>query len=451
MQTTQKTLLKFITCGSVDDGKSTLIGRLLYDSKSLLEDRLGSLEKESKKYGTTGGELDLALLVDGLQSEREQGITIDISHQFFNTQKRKYIIIDTPGHEQYTRNMATGASNADAAVILIDARKGVLTQTKRHAFIVNLLGVKKLIVAINKMDLVEYSKEVFENIKEQFNKEIVSKLGLKDLTFIPISALKGDNIVEKGANLGWYSGSPLLDLLDELEVGSDDFNKFRMQVQYVNRPNLDFRGFTGTVAGGEIKVGDEIEILPSGKKTHVKEIFGQLDNKKAVVNEAITITTTEEIDISRGDTITKPSEKPNVSNHILADIIWMSENELKSSGRYDFKFGTLTAVGEVANIRYLVDVNELTHKDTNGLKLNDIARCELRLDKQVAFDLYEQNRATGAFIVIDKITNDTVGAGVIKEALSATTANASEYSQFEIEFNALVRKHFPHWEAKAIF
>jgi sulfate adenylyltransferase subunit 1 len=449
MEAKTKTLLKFITCGSVDDGKSTLIGRLLYDSKSLLEDRLGSLEKESKKYGTTGGELDLALLVDGLQSEREQGITIDISHQFFASEKRKYIIIDTPGHEQYTRNMATGASNADAAVILVDARKGILTQTKRHSFIVNLLGVKHLIVAINKMDLVDFSEEVFLKIKEQFITEVATKLDLKDLIFIPISALKGDNIVDISQNMPWYKDAPLLNILDDVELKNDSFDKFRLQVQYVNRPNLDFRGFCGTISGGEIRAGDEIVILPKGKKTKVKALYNQTNSEVAGVHEAITITTTEEIDISRGDLIVKPNEGPNVSNKILANIIWMSENELKPNARYNIKFGALTTSGEVNNIEYLIDVNTLAHKGSANLSLNDIALCTLKLDKQIPFDLYKESRATGSFIIIDRITNDTVGAGVIKEALA--DESKTDYSEFEIELNALFRKHFPHWEAKAIF
>ncbi len=450
-----KTLLRFITCGSVDDGKSTLIGRLLYDSKALLEDKLGSLKNESKKYGTTGDELDLALLVDGLQAEREQGITIDVAYLFFATEKRKYIIADTPGHEQYTRNMATGASSADAAIILIDARKGVLTQTKRHAYIANLLGIKHIIVAVNKMDIVDYSQSVFEGIKTAFKIEVSDKLGLEDVIFAPISALKGDNIVSKSANMPWYDGEALIDTLDVLELSNDSDERFRLPVQYVNRPNLDFRAFSGTIAGGSIKAGDEIVVLPSGKKTKVKEIVepavqtSQSKRGEFFVTEAISITTEDEVDISRGDIISKVSQEPFVSDSFNALILWMEEEALSLSKRYEFRFAALGVAGRVENIEFKVDINSYKKEVANSLGLNDIALCKVSLEKKAAFDLYAKNKVTGAFIIIDKLTNNTVGAGMI-ESVSDNGKKNGEHSEFEIELNALIRKHFPHWESKII-
>lgn len=454
--THDKTLLRFITCGSVDDGKSTLIGRLLYDSKSLLEDKLGSLKNESKKYGTTGEELDLALLVDGLQAEREQGITIDVAYLFFATQRRKYIIADTPGHEQYTRNMATGASGADAAIILIDARKGVLTQTKRHAYIANLLGIKHIIVAVNKMDIVDYSKSVFDDIQSSFESEVSSKLGLKEVIFTPISALKGDNIVSKSDNIPWYEGDPLIDVLDSLDLASDSDNRFRLPVQYVNRPNSDFRAFSGTIAGGSIKAGDEIVVLPSGKKTKIKEIIEPNVQAKVksgrdefFVGEAISVTTEDEVDISRGDTISKLSGQPFVSDGFNAFLLWMGEEAMSLYKRYEFKFAVGAIAGRVENIDFRVDINSYEKESASTLELNDIGLCRVSLEKKAVFDLYSQNRITGAFIVIDKLTNNTVGAGMIESVVEGDE-KCSEYSEFEIELNALIRKHFPHWESKII-
>ncbi|MGE4399417.1 MAG: sulfate adenylyltransferase subunit CysN [Campylobacterales bacterium] len=453
--THDKTLLRFITCGSVDDGKSTLIGRLLYDSKALLEDKLGSLKNESKKYGTTGEELDLALLVDGLQAEREQGITIDVAYLFFATQKRKYIIADTPGHEQYTRNMATGASSADAAIILIDARKGVLTQTKRHAYIANLLGIKHIIVAVNKMDIVDYSKSVFDEIKSAFESEVSNKLGLKDVIFAPISALKGDNIVSKSDNTPWYEGGALIDVLDSLELASDSDDRFRLPVQYVNRPNLDFRAFGGTIAGGSIKAGDEIVVLPSGKKTKIKEVVepsvqaSKSPREEFFVGEAISVTTEDEVDISRGDIVAKLSEQPFVSDGFNAFILWMEEEALSLSRRYEFRFAVGGVAGRVENIEFKVDINSYEKEAADSLGLNDIGLCKVALEKKAAFDLYSKNRITGAFIVIDKLTNNTVGAGMI-ESVSKSDDKSGEHSEFEIELNALIRKHFPHWESKII-
>ena len=452
-------LLRFITCGSVDDGKSTLIGRILYDSKSLYDDKISGLESESKKYGTTGKDnLDLALLVDGLQSEREQGITIDVAYLFFNSTKRKYIIADTPGHEQYTRNMATGASTADVAIILVDARKGVLTQTKRHTFIAKLLGVKHLIVAINKMDIVDFSQEVFENIKKDFHTQIETKLDLHDVIFVPISALNGDNVVDKSTNTPWYFQDCLLDILDSVELSSDFDTRFRFPVQYVNRPNLDFRGFSGTICGGNIQKGDDIVILPSGKTTKVKDvILPQIKDSKQIVenkgvftNTAITLTTTEEVDISRGDMITKSQNLPHIDDSFKANIIWMGEKPLQINKSYTFKIGMQQISGKITDIAYKIDVNSYEKMDSSELGLNDIGLCNIEFDKKIVFDFYKENKFTGSFIVIDKITNNTMGSGMVEELSQKQKKETNEFSAFEIELNALVRKHFPHWESKII-
>lgn len=459
MDTNNNSLLRFITCGSVDDGKSTLIGRILYDSKSLFEDKLSGLKNESKKYGTTGEDnLDLALLVDGLQSEREQGITIDVAYLFFNSKKRKYIIADTPGHEQYTRNMATGASTSDAAIILVDARKGILAQTKRHTYIANLLGVKHLIVAINKMDIVDFSQEVYENIKIQFTNEIGSKLGLNNVSFIPISALNGDNVVDKSENTPWYFGDSLLNLLDSIELNHDADTRLRLPVQYVNRPNLDFRGFSGTVAGGTLACGDEIVILPSGKTTKIKNLIApQTNESKEIpsnqifgVNNSVTVTTEDEIDISRGDMIASPSQLPHIDDSLKAKIIWMDNEKLQLGKSYLFKIGMQSVSGMIENIEYKIDVNSYNEEATDSLSLNDIALCNISFDKKVVFDFYSNNKLTGSFIVIDKISNNTLGAGMIEELSQKQRKIKSEFSEFEKEFNALVRKHFPHWESKII-
>ncbi len=457
MNNSNETLLRFITCGSVDDGKSTLIGRILFDTKTLFEDKLNSLENESKKYGTTGENLDLALLVDGLQSEREQGITIDVAYLFFNSKRRKYIIADTPGHEQYTRNMATGASSADVAIILIDARKGVLSQTKRHAYICNLLGVKHVIVAINKMDIVDFSQAVFEKIKSDFDNEISLKLDFKDLKFIPISALNGDNVVDRSLNTSWYFGDTLLDMLDSIELKSDYDKRFRFSVQYVNRPNLNFRGFCGTISGGEIKAGESIIVLPSGKKSTIKEIIPPQAAKNPIdfqdktfgVNDSITITTVDEVDISRGDMIVKEDELPHIDECLKAKIIWMSEERMQVNKKYLFKLGMQTTSGIFQKIEHKIDVNNYKEMESSELELNDIALCDIAFDKKIIFDLYRENRFSGSFIVIDKITNNTLGAGMI-EGLSHKIGKKSEFSEFEVELNALIRRHFPHWESKVI-
>lgn len=454
-----KDMLRFLTCGSVDDGKSTLIGRLLYDSKSVLEDQLEAVENESKQYGTTDEKIDFALLVDGLQSEREQGITIDVAYRFFTTEKRKYIIADTPGHEQYTRNMVTGASTADVAIILIDARKGILTQTKRHSYIVNLLGIEHIIVAINKMDLVDYSQEVYEKIKMDYQK-IADELGIKDKYYIPLSALKGDNLVNKSKNMSWDKEQPLLTLLDNINIHQKVNEDFRFPVQYVNRPNLDFRGFCGTVASGSIKKGDEIVVLPSGKSTKVKSIINAGDiteaKKDQTSNEAsapmaITITTENEIDISRGDMIVKSNNIPRVSNSLKVMIVWMDETPMKVGKAYDIKHATTLLSGHIEHVNYKVDINNYKRLQVDKLELNDIASCKLILTRPIAVDKYKENHETGSFIIIDRVTNNTVGAGMIVDVSKRESDKINkQYSQSEIELNAHIRKHYPEWECKKI-
>ncbi len=445
----RKELLRFITCGSVDDGKSTLIGRLLHDSKMIYEDQLSSIKKDSKKSGTTEDGVDLALLVDGLLSEREQGITIDVAYRYFSTDKRKFIIADTPGHEQYTRNMATGASSADLAIILIDARRGVLTQTRRHSFIVNLLGIKHLLVAINKMDLVEFSKERFLEIKEDYQ-NFAKELGIRDISFIPISALGGDNVVNRSKNMEWYSGDTLMELLENIKIDDDlNYSDFRFPVQYVNRPNLDFRGYCGTVASGVIKVGDKITVLPSFKSSKVKDIVtysGSL--KEARVTEAVTLTLEDEIDISRGDMIVKSDNLPESASTLDVNIVWMGEEPLVKNRSYYIKRATTIVSGSIELFYHKVDINSFQKKETTQLELNEIGFARVNLDREIACDAYDNNRYTGSFIIIDRVTNRTVGAGMIVK--KSNIQKREKFSDFEIEMNALIRKHFPHWEVKDI-
>ncbi|NIY84973.1 sulfate adenylyltransferase subunit CysN [Vibrio hepatarius] len=447
-----KSLLRFLTCGSVDDGKSTLIGRLLHDSKQIYEDQLAAVHSDSQRVGTTGERPDLALLVDGLQAEREQGITIDVAYRYFSTQKRKFIIADTPGHEQYTRNMATGASTCDLAVILIDARKGVLDQTRRHSFISNLLGLKHFIVAVNKMDLVDYSQQRFEEIREEYLEFSKHLQGETDIQIIPLSALEGDNVVEASANMTWFEGPSLLELLENVDVDREKkVGEFRFPVQYVNRPNLDFRGFAGTVAGGEVKVGDRIKALPSGKTSTVARIVtfdGDLD--KAQAGLAVTLTLEDEIDISRGDLIVLEDSKVESSNHLLADVVWMTEQPLQPGREYDIKIAGKKTVGRVEAIRHQYDINNLSTHSAVELPLNGIGLCELTLNESVALDHYLECQDTGGFIIIDRLSNVTVGAGLVRESLSQVETQTGDISAFELELNALVRKHFPHWEAKDI-
>ncbi|MFT7008221.1 MAG: sulfate adenylyltransferase subunit 1 [Colwellia sp.] len=443
-----KELVRFLTCGSVDDGKSTLIGRLLHDSKMIFEDQLAAIEKDSKKSGTTGEAIDLALLVDGLQSEREQGITIDVAYRYFATDKRKFIIADTPGHEQYTRNMATGASTCDIAIILIDARYGVQVQTRRHSFICSLLGIKHIVVAVNKMDLVDYSQERYQEIKKDY-REFAQSLEFSDIRFVPLSALNGDNVVEESENMPWYPGATLMKLLNTMDVKvQEEFTQFRFQVQYVNRPNLDFRGFAGTISSGHILVGDTIVALPSGKESVVKEIVtfdGNLE--RADKGMAVTLTLVDEIDISRGESIVKKGSLPISAKEFSATVVWMHENELETGREYFIKHGSKMTTGHAQNIVSKYDVNTMEKQPSSQLAVNDIGTVDFVVGETLHFDAYNDNQGTGAFIIIDRISNVTVGAGMITHALEQ---NAHEYSAFELEFNNLVRKHFPHWGARDI-
>ncbi len=414
----KKELLRFLTCGSVDDGKSTLIGRLLHDTKMIYEDQLAAVKRDSEKVGTTGaGEIDLALLTDGLKAEREQGITIDVAYRYFSTDRRKFIIADTPGHEQYTRNMATGASTCQLAIILIDARHGVMTQTRRHSFIVSLLGIRHVVVAINKMDLVDYSRDVFEQIKDDYT-GFVAKLALRDITFIPMSALKGDNVASRSETMPWYSGPALLEHLETVHIASDrNLTDLRFPVQYVIRPNLDFRGFAGTVASGILRKGDEVMVLPSGKRSRVKSIVtyeGELD--EAFAPQAVTVTLTDEVDVSRGDMLVLPENPPHVSSEIEAMVVWMAEQPLVPGRAYTLKQTTRQVTAEVAAFRYGVDVNTLEHRAIARLGLNEVGHVQLSLTQPLACDPYRTNSATGAFILIDRLTNNTVGAGMIVDA-----------------------------------
>lgn len=412
----RKELLRFLTCGNVDDGKSTLIGRLLHDSKMIYEDHLEAITRDSKKVGTTGEDVDLALLVDGLQAEREQGITIDVAYRYFSTAKRKFIIADTPGHEQYTRNMATGASTCDLAIILVDARYGVQTQTKRHSFITSLLGIKHIVVAINKMDLMNFDQDVFERIKADYL-AFAERIELKpsSLHFVPMSALKGDNVVNRSERAPWYQGQSLMEILESVEIAGDrNFDDLRFPVQYVNRPNLNFRGFAGTLASGIVRKGDEIAVLPSGKTSRVKSIVtfdGELE--QATPGEAVTLTLEDEIDVSRGDMLVHADSRPRIADSFEAMLVWMGEDPMLPGKKYDIKRATSYVPGSIASISHMVDVNTLEKGAASSLQLNEIGKVKVSLDAPIALDGYAQNRTTGAFIVIDRLTNGTVGAGMI--------------------------------------
>ena len=417
-----KSFLRFITCGSVDDGKSTLIGRLLYDSKLIYEDQLASIEKDSKKSGTQGDKIDLALLVDGLAAEREQGITIDVAYRFFSTDKRKFIVADTPGHVQYTRNMATGASTADVAVLLIDARYGVQEQTRRHAYIVSLLGVKHVVVAINKMDINGFDQSIYNAIEVDF-RDFAKDLGFEDITCIPMSALDGDNVTTKSEKSDWYKGPALLEYLEVVDVEANKFGgkkdaPFRLPVQWVNRPNLDFRGFSGTVASGTINVGDEIIVIPSGKRSKVKEIVTHSGNLKTAVEDmAITLTLKDEIDISRGDVICKTDNPAEQADQFQAHVLWMAEQEMFPGRQYLLKTTNKTVPASVTNLKHGVDINDFSEVAEKTLRLNEIGVVTLSLSAPIAFDAYNDNRNTGSFILIDRQTNATVGVGMFDFAL----------------------------------
>lgn len=447
-----KGLLRFLTCGNVDDGKSTLIGRLLHDTQQIYQDQLSVLQSDSKRIGTQGEKLDLALLVDGLAAEREQGITIDVAYRYFSTEKRKFIIADTPGHEQYTRNMATGASTCSLSILLIDARKGVQEQTRRHSFISTLLGIRHLIVAVNKMDLVDYSQQVFDKIQQDYQ-HFAQQLPVDlNVWFVPISALDGDNIVNPSRHLPWYQGETLLSLLESVQVTQTAAEQpLRFPVQYVNRPNLDFRGYSGTLSSGIIRVGQKVKVLPSGVVSTVKQIVtfsGELAS--AVPGEAITVVLNDEIDISRGDLIVAEDETLQTSQHGLVDVVWMSEQPLVQGQQLDIKIAGKRSRGKVENIQYQVDVNNLTQKVATELPLNGIGLVEFSFDEPLLLENYQSNGDTGGMILIDRLTNVTVGAGLVREPQSSDQVYPSEFSQFEIELNQLIRRHFPHWGARDV-
>ncbi|QGX38630.1 sulfate adenylyltransferase subunit CysN [Permianibacter aggregans] len=414
----QKTTLRLITCGSVDDGKSTLIGRLLYESKQLFDDQLATLEADSKRVGTQGGALDFALLVDGLAAEREQGITIDVAYRYFSTDERQFIIADTPGHEQYTRNMVTGASNADLAILLIDARKGVLTQTRRHSFLCSLVGVKHIVLAVNKMDLVDYQQSVFERIVEAYQ-SFAAQLGFASVHAIPMAALRGDNIIDASKQTPWYKGPSLLTYLNRIKLEEQSSDApFRFPVQWVNRPNLDFRGFAGTIVSGKISVGDPIKVLPSGKQSRVARIVtADGDLASAGKHQAVTLTLADELDISRGDVIASSESPPAVADQFEATIVWMDEHPLLPGRQYLIKIGPNTSNVTITDIKHQINVNTMEHLAAKKLELNAIAVCNINLDRAIAFDPYLQNRDMGGFILIDKLSNNTVGAGTIQFAL----------------------------------
>ena len=414
----RKDLLRFITCGSVDDGKSTLIGRLLYESKMIFEDQLAALAADSKNVGTRGDDLDFALLVDGLSAEREQGITIDVAYRFFSTEKRKFIVADTPGHEQYTRNMITGASTAELAVILIDARKGVLTQTRRHSYLVSLLGIRRIVVAINKIDLIDYSKEIIDRIERDY-REFAARIGIEEIVCIPISAVHGHNIVERADSTPWYVGPTLLEYLESVPVGEALSDKpFRMPVQWVNRPNLDFRGFAGVVVSGSVRVGDSIGVWPSGRESRVARILAaDQDVDRATAGQAITLTLTDEVDVSRGDVLAAPQAAPGVADQFEATIVWMHDRPMLQGRSYLMKIGARVVNATVAPLKYKVNVNTLEHIAAKKLELNDIGVCGIELNQPIVFEPYTENRDLGGFILIDRITNTTVGAGLLHFAL----------------------------------
>ncbi|KID54563.1 sulfate adenylyltransferase [Pseudoalteromonas luteoviolacea] len=443
-----KSLLRMMTCGSVDDGKSTLIGRLLHDSHQIYEDQLAALHKDNEKVGNAGEELDLALLVDGLQAEREQGITIDVAYRYFSTAKRKFIIADTPGHEQYTRNMVTGASTSDLAIILVDARYGVQVQTKRHSFICDSLGIKQFVVAINKMDIVDFDEAVFEKIKADYL-QFAEQLNVSDIKFIPMSALKGDNVVTRSEKTPYYTDKPLLELLEDSPAAEANHAfEARFPVQYVVRPNLDFRGFQGTLTSGSLNAGQAVKVLPSGKSSTIKELVtfdGNLD--QAQTGQAFTITLADEIDVSRGDVIVPADSTATVTNLIQAKLVWMHEEPLVLGQNYNFKLGSKSTSAIVRKIDHTIDVNTLEQGQAEQLQLNEIAIVTLELTESIVADIYRNNHETGSFILIDRISNLTIGAGMIEALLAEESATTSEFSAFELEFNALVRKHFPHWQA----
>ena len=440
----RKDLLRFITCGSVDDGKSTLIGRLLYESKVLYEDQIAALTADSRKFGTQGDELDFALLLDGLTAEREQGITIDVAYRFFSSDKRNFIVADTPGHEQYTRNMVTGASTARVAVILVDARKGVLTQTRRHSYLVSLLGIRSVALAVNKLDLVDYSREVFDGIERDY-RAFAERIGLVNVTCIPLSALKGDNVIAPSDHTPWYHGPTLMGYLENVSV-DDDFESrpFRMAVQWVNRPNLDFRGFSGCVLGGTVRRGDRVRVLPSGKESVVARIVTKDgDLERAIAGQSITLTLADEIDVSRGDLFANADSPPGIADQFEATIIWMSEDEMLGGRPYLLKIGAKTVGVTMVTPKYKVNVNTLEHLAARTLHLNEIGVCNLNLDRPVAFDPYVENRDTGGFILIDRLTLHTIGAGLLHFALRRSQNIHWQAIEIDKDAHASLKGHRP--------
>jgi len=440
-----KGLLRFITCGSVDDGKSTLIGRLLFESKMIFEDQLNAVASESKKYGTQGQNIDFALLVDGLAAEREQGITIDVAYRFFSTEKRKFIVADTPGHEQYTRNMVTGASTADAAILMVDARKGILTQTRRHSYLVSLIGIKHILVAINKMDLVDYSEDRFKEISEEYL-EFAKQLEIDNVTFIPMSALEGDNITEQSPNTPWYHGTTLMGYLETIEVDDSRMQSapFRMPVQWVNRPNLDFRGFSGQIASGVIKPGDKIRSLPSGKESCVERIVTYSgDLEQAVAGQSVTITLEDEIDISRGDIISSSEDPASIGQQFETTVIWMHEDPLLSGRTYLAQIGTRTVSATITDIKYQTNVNTMEHLAAKKLELNGIGECNISFAQNIPFDPYKDNKDTGSFILIDRMTNNTVGAGLINFPLRRSQNITIQHVDVDKEARSNIKNQKP--------
>ena len=444
----EKRLLRFITCGSVDDGKSTLIGRLLYDSKMIFEDQLSALKSDSKKQGTQGQKIDFALLVDGLAAEREQCITIDVAYRYFSTEKRKFIVADTPGHEQYTRNMATGASTANLAILMIDARKGILTQTRRHSFIVSLIGVKNVVLVINKMDLVDYDQKKFDQIDKDY-REFSSSLGFNDIVSIPMSALEGDNVLERSDNTKWYQGPLLMEHLEEVRIDTDNTEQpFRLPVQWVNRPNLDFRGSSGTIASGSINVGDEIIALPSAKKSKVSLIVGGKGEQNiAISGQAITLCLEDEIDISRGDVIAKINERPETTDQFQAYLIWMHDEHMLPGRSYLIKINSKTIEGSISELRHKVNVNSLEHESGKVLELNEIGLVNIKTSEPIAFDAYKDNKSMGSFILIDKFTNSTVAYGMINFGLR----RASNVHWQAVDVHKEIRATQKHQQAKILW
>jgi bifunctional enzyme CysN/CysC len=440
----RKSMLRFITCGSVDDGKSTLIGRLLYESKLILDDQLTALEADSKRFGTQGGELDLALLVDGLAAEREQGITIDVAYRFFSTAKRKFVVADTPGHEQYTRNMVTGASNAELAVILVDARKGVLTQTRRHSFLVSLLGIRNVVLAINKLDLVDFSQTVATDIEAEYRR-FAEQLGIEDVIAIPISALTGDNVTSPSSRMSWYEGPTLLGYLEEVETAAaDPTEPFRMPVQWMNRPDQHFRGSSGMVVRGSVRPGDRVQVLPSGNESAVARVVtADGDLEEAVAGQSITITLTDEIDVSRGDVLSSVRDAAQVGDQFEAHVVWMSEQRMLPLRSYLFKLGTRRTLATLSQPKYKINVNTLEKVASTSLDLNEIGVCNLSLDEMIAFDPYSDNREMGGFILIDRLTNDTVAAGMLRFALRRSSNISWQAIEVDKQAHVALKGHRP--------